>query len=48
MDLSVDLLGKESVQYSTGDVLVMYGIIFAVVLVIVVVMFKMATRKSKQ
>jgi hypothetical protein len=46
LDLSVDL-AKESVQYSTGDVLVMYGIIVVVVLAIVVVMFRAANKKSK-
>lgn len=44
-DLSVNL-AKESVEYSTGDVLVLYGIIIAVVLTIAIVGYKTATKKK--
>jgi hypothetical protein len=44
-DLSVNL-AKESVEYSTGDVLVLYGIIIAVVLAIAFVGYKTAIKKK--
>ena len=44
-DLSVNL-AKDSVDYSTGDVLAIYGIILAVVLTILVVAFKSATKNK--
>ncbi len=45
LDLSVDL-SKESVQYTTGDVLAMYAVIIVVALGIAVFMFKWANRKN--
>ncbi len=44
-DLSVNL-AKDSIEYSTGDVLIIYGIIIAVVLVIAIVGYKTATKKK--
>lgn len=44
-DLSVNL-AKESVDYSSGDVLTLYGIIIAVVLAIAIVGYKTATKKK--
>lgn len=44
-DLSVNL-AKDSVEYSTGDVLSLYGIILAVVLAIAIVGYKAATKKK--
>lgn|GEM_PF-5163458 len=44
-DLSVNL-AKESVEYSSGDVLTLYGIIIAVVLAIAIVGYKTATKKK--
>lgn len=44
-DLSVNL-AKESVEYSTGDVLSLYGIILAVVLAIAIIGYKTATKKK--
>ena len=45
MDLSVDLT-KESVQYTTGDVLTMYAVIIVVAISVAVIMFKWASRKN--
>ncbi|MFP5344092.1 MAG: hypothetical protein ACLGGU_00280 [Gammaproteobacteria bacterium] len=39
-------LAKESVEYSSGDVLTLYGIIIAVVLAIAIVGYKTATKKK--
>ncbi|MDO9371907.1 MAG: hypothetical protein Q7U07_04870 [Gammaproteobacteria bacterium] len=39
-------MAKDSIDYSTGDVLAMYGIILAVVLTILVVAFKSATKNK--
>lgn len=44
-DLSVNL-AQESVDYSTGDVLILYGIIIAVVFTIAIVGYKTATKKK--
>lgn len=44
-DFSVNL-ARDSVEYSTGDVLIMYGIIIAVVLTIAIVGYKTATKKK--
>ena len=44
-DFSVDL-AKDSVEYSTGDVLSLYGIIIAVVVVILFTAYKTATKKN--
>lgn len=44
-DLSVDL-AKDSVEYSTGDVLSLYGIIIAVVIVVLITGYKTAARKN--
>ena len=44
-DLSVDL-AKDTVEYSTGDVLSLYGIIIAVVLVILFTGYKTAAKKN--
>lgn len=44
-DLSVNL-AQESVDYSTGDVLILYGIIIAVVFAIAIVGYKTATKKK--
>ena len=45
-DLSVNL-AKESIEYSSGDVLTLYGIIIAVVFAIAIVGYKTATKKKK-
>lgn len=45
LDLSVNL-AKDSVDYSTGDVLAMYGIILAVVLAVLIIAVKTATKKK--
>ena len=45
LDLSVDL-SKESVQYTTGDVLTMYAVIIIVAFGVAVFMFKWANRKN--
>lgn len=45
LDLSVNL-AKDSVEYSTGDVLAMYGIILAVVLAVLIIAVKTATKKK--
>ena len=44
-DFSVDL-AKDSVEYSTGDVLSLYGIIIAVVVVILFTAYKTAAKKN--
>lgn len=44
LDLSVDL-GKESVLYTTGDVLTMYAVIVVIAISIAVIMFKVASKK---
>ena len=44
-DLSVNL-AKDAAEYSTGDVLSLYGIIIAVVLAIVIIAYKTATKKK--
>jgi prolipoprotein diacylglyceryltransferase len=45
VDLSVDLT-KESVQYTTGDVLTMYAVIIVVAISVAIIMFKWASRKN--
>lgn len=47
LDLSVDL-SKESVLFTTGDVLTMYAVIIAVSFTIAIVMFKWANRKDSR
>ncbi len=44
-DLSVNL-AKDSIEYSTGDVLIIYGIIIAVVFTIAIVGYKIAIKKK--
>jgi hypothetical protein len=39
-------LAKDTVEYSTGDVLSLYGIIIAVVLVILFAGYKTAAKKN--
>jgi hypothetical protein len=39
-------LAKDSVEYSTGDVLSLYGIIIAVVIVVLITGYKTAARKN--
>lgn len=46
MDLSVDLLTRESVQYSTGDVLVIYAVIVVIALAVVLIAYKLAAKKN--
>jgi hypothetical protein len=46
-DLSVDL-AKDSVEYSTGDVLSLYGIIITVVLVVLFAAYKTAKKNSSK
>lgn len=45
MDLSVDL-AKDSVQFTTGDVLTMYAVIVVVAIGIAVISFKAASKKD--
>lgn len=45
MNLSVDLT-KHSIEYSTGDVLIWYAIIIAVVATILITTYKTAVKKN--
>lgn len=47
MNLSVDL-SKHSVDYSTGDVLVIYAVIIAVAIGIVVITYLIASKKERK